>query len=237
MDDFFKWPRLFIPDDLAPGKIISLPGDQAHYITHVLRKKTGDPVRLFNGRGGEWKSTIDSVTKKSTGVRIDTLIRPYNPALRRIHFLFAPIKKQRQDWMIEKAVELGATDFHPVLTQNTEVRDINEDRLHTQICEAAEQNERLDIPALHPLKKLEPVLSGWNKTIPLLSCVERSYKTPALDAIKDKSDIAFLVGPEGGFTREEKEYLTAHTTPVTLGDTVLRCETAAVMMLSLLKVL
>lgn len=238
MDDFFKWPRLFVPGDLMAGGHITLPADQAHYLSHVLRRGVGDPVRLFNGRDGEWKARIDSAAKKSVTLHIDTLIRPQNPVSRRVHFLFAPIKKQRQDWMIEKSVELGATDFHPVLTRNAEVRDVNEDRLRVQLREAAEQNERLDIPALHALTKLESALAAWDKQIPLLACVERGATRPLRDVLTaHPGDIAFLIGPEGGFTREEKEYLNAHTTPVTLGDTVLRCETAAVMALSLIKAL
>jgi 16S rRNA (uracil1498-N3)-methyltransferase len=237
MDDFFKWPRLFVPEALTAGAVCPLSADQAHYIAHVLRKKPGDPLRLFNGQDGEWKATVGILSKKSAEVKIDSLIRPQATPPRRVHFFFSPIKKQRQDWMIEKAVELGATDFHPVLTRNTEVREINEDRMRLQLHEAAEQNERLDIPALNPLIRLERLMETWDKTQPLLACIERADAAPVRTAINPSGDITFLIGPEGGFTREEKALLGLHATPVTLGDTVLRCETAAVMVLSLIKVL
>jgi 16S rRNA (uracil1498-N3)-methyltransferase len=154
---------------------------------------------------------------------------------RAVHLLFAPIKKHRQDWLIEKAVELGVTDFHPVLTQNTEVRKLNESRLTQQILEAAEQCERFDIPQLHELKKLDKVISSWSGALPLFACIER-FDTKPLQAVvpPQRENVALLIGPEGGFTETEKDAIAKHATAVGLGDTILRCETAVVKALVLL---
>lgn len=132
------------------------------------------------------------------------------------------------DWLIEKAVELGATDFHPVLTQNTETRKINEERMQKQIFEAAEQCERLEIPALHPLETLELFLQNWPENVPVLACLERFDAPPLSNGMSKHTDICLLIGPEGGFTSEEKEKISEKAVPVSLGETILRCETAAI---------
>jgi 16S rRNA (uracil1498-N3)-methyltransferase len=143
-----------------------------------------------------------------------------------IHLFFAPIKKSRMDWLVEKAIELGATDLHPVVTQNTEVRDVNADRLRQQMMEAAEQCERLDTPQLHPLVKLQDI------TVPagavFLAALERGTTKPLLDAIDTSASVALLIGPEGGFTSAESEWIQNRKDwiPVSLGPRILRCETA-----------
>lgn len=229
-DETFKLPRLFTTQPLSLQTRIELEGGQAHYLHNVMRKKAGDQVRLFDGRNGEWLGTIETLDKRNASVLVTgrLLEQPQSP--RRIHLLFTPIKKARQDWLIEKMVELGVTDFHPILTQNTEVRKTNIERMTSQIFEAAEQCERLVIPVLHPLVKLEKAI---DMRTPILSCLER-FDAPPIQSAASKDDIAFLIGPEGGFTAEEKTHLAKKTTPVSLGDTILRCETAAIKALVLL---
>ena len=154
-----------------------------------------------------------------------------------MHLLFAPIFNERMDFLIVKAVELGATLIHPVLTQNTDMRKINEDRLHAQIIEAAEQCERLDLPALMPAKDLFAALASWNKNILMLAALERFDAQP-LKKRALPGNVAVLIGPSGGFTREEMEKIAALSfiQPVSLGENILRSETAAAAALAILNV-
>lgn len=230
MDDkVIKLPRLYVDSDLNAGTEIALAGDQAHYLRNVLRLRVGDGTRLFNGRDGEWRGTVDAEDKKRVSVRIETILRKQLASSPETHLYFAPIKKVRMDWLIEKAVELGATHLHPVLTQNTEVRGLNEDRIRAQIVEAAEQCERMDVPVLFSLKPMFLSLPD----APLLACLERSGGAGLRESISAGGSVAFLIGPEGGFTAEEKEKLQSspHVTAISLGDRILRSETAAVMVL------
>lgn len=234
-NDLFKLTRLFVTDDLADKAVIPLQTGQAHYLHNVMRKKEGEHVRLFNGQDGEWLGTLQSLSKKSGEVGLIRQTAAQPTQKRRLHLFFPPIKKNRQDWLIEKAVELGVTDFHPILTQNTQIHKINAERVAAQIFEASEQCERFVIPTLHGLQKLNEAIGNWPKDKPFLSCIER-YGAQAIPNItlEENQDIAFLIGPEGGFTSEEKEQVAQRTTPVTLGETVLRVETAAIKALILL---
>lgn len=231
MDETFKLPRLYTTQPLSDNGLIELEDGQAHYLYNVLRRSDGDAVRLFDGQNGEWLGTLKNLGKNGGQVELGQQLTHQPEKNRKIHLIFCPIKKHRMDWMVEKAVELGVTDFHPVLTQNTEVRKINQDRLTRQIFEAAEQCERFEIPKLHTLEKLEDVLADWQHTAEILACIER-YETDSIQ--QTRNDVAFLIGPEGGFTAQEKQTVTTKTKPVSLGNTVLRCETAAVKALVLL---
>ena len=234
-DESFKYPRLYVEQNLSHQAVIALAPSQAHYLNNVMRKKDGEPVRLFNGRDGEWLGRLEDLGKKSGNVVLEKCLKEQPAHKRRIHLFFTPIKKNRQDWLIEKAVELGVTDFHPVLTQNTEVRKINEERVRAQIFEASEQCERFEIPTLHTIGKLDEIWQDWPPDVPILSCLERFDASALKDmAFKDDQDIALLIGPEGGFTREEKEKIASQTTPVDLGETILRVETAVIKALVLI---
>lgn len=224
----FKLPRLYIDKLLEDKGVIEIHPSQAHYLHNVLRKKDGDHVRLFNGKHGEWVGILTFESKKIARVTVEEQLLKQPDYKRRVHLIFTPIKKNRMDWLIEKAVELGATDFHPIITQNTETRKIKEERLNAQIFEAAEQCERLEIPTLHALDNMHKTIDTWPDKTPIFSCLERFDAVPLQDIAADYSnhDIAILIGPEGGFTKEEKEYLGQKTTAVSLGDTILRCETA-----------
>ena len=234
-DESFKYPRLYVEQNLSHQAVIALAPSQAHYLNNVMRKKNGEPVRLFNGRDGEWLGRLEDLGKKSGNVVLEKCLKEQPAHKHHIHLFFTPIKKNRQDWLIEKAVELGVTDFHPVLTQNTEVRKINEERVRAQIFEASEQCERFEIPTLHTIGKLDEIWPDWPRDVPILSCLER-FDAPALKdmAFKDYQDIALLIGPEGGFTREEKGKIAGQTTPVDLGETILRVETAVIKALVLI---
>lgn len=229
-DETFKLPRLYVETALKRNRVITLSSAQAHYLNNVLRRSDGDAVRLFNGQDGEWAGHLQNLSKRQADVALDKQLIEQPENERRVHLIFTPIKKNRMDWLIEKAVELGATDFHPILSQNTEVRKIKDERLNSQIFEAAEQCERLSIPKLHDLEKLDRALDRWDQKTSILSCIER-YGAKDIQQVAQGSqneDIAVLIGPEGGFTKEEKDYIATKTTPVSLGNTILRCETAVI---------
>lgn len=227
-----KSPRLYIDQDLKSGLSIELGSAQAHYLKNVLRKNEDDLLRLFNGRDGEWVGAIESLSKKSAVVALSEQLRAQSMLKKRVHIFFPPIKKNRLDFLIEKAVELGATDLQPVLTQNTETRKINGERLKAQITEAAEQCERLDIPKLHDLCDFKNAVIQTK--IETICAIERYDAKEIKDMQINDEEIGFLAGPEGGFTAEEIEWLNSNDqiTAVSLGQNILRSETAFVKFLS-----
>lgn len=224
-----KLPRLYVDAPFAAGADIPLSADHTHYFKTVLRRQDGDSIRLFNGRDGEWLCTLRSLTKKGGVAQPVQRLRDQGAARMAVHLYVAPIKKARMDWVIEKSVELGVTDIHPVITQNTEIREINTDRVHQQMIEAAEQCERLDIPRLHPIQKLQAVTASA-----MLACIERDADAKSLvDIMPAQGPLAFLIGPEGGFTAEETTWIKRQPgwVPVALGPQILRAETAATLVL------
>lgn len=233
MNDFSRTPRIFTDQPLSEGASVILPENASHYLKNVMRASAGDFVRFFNGRDGEFAGKITSAAKKSVAIALIQQLRVQRNPNRRIHLLFTPLKKERFDFLIEKAVELGATDLYPVLTQNTDIRKINEDRIKAQIMEAAEQCERLDIPVLHTPADLFVKLARWNADTPLYAALERTdaqFLRPDL-----QGDCGILIGPPGGFTAEERDKIAAlsFVRPATLGPNILRAETAAIAALSL----
>lgn len=229
-----KSPRLYSPVALKANMPVEIASpDQAHYLKNVLRKNAGDVVRVFNGNDGEWLCTIENLNKKAIIIFPLEQIKIQTSLKREIHAYFAPIKKNRMDFMIEKAVELGVTHLHPVLTQNTETRKINEERVKAQIIEAAEQCERLDIPQLLPLTPLDKALAKRSETI--YAAIERGDYPLAHTVLDSQGHIAMLIGPEGGFTQDEIAALLKNPNikGVSLGENILRAETALLKMLSL----
>jgi len=235
MNDYIRLPRLYVDQDFTPQGLITLSEGQNHYLRSVLRRNPGDGVRLFNGRDGEFSATLETLDKKAALARLVTPLKAQPAATPALHLLFAPIKKTRLEWLLEKAVELGATHLHPVITQNTELRTLNHGRVEMQLIEAAEQCERLTIPHLSPILPLKTVISSWNSTKNVIFCAERADSVPFIGKIIDKNDdIAVLIGPEGGFSAEENEYLTGQPViqPASLGAQILRSETAVCMALA-----
>ncbi len=230
-DDFFKLPRLFVESPLGENADITLSAEQAHYFKTVLRRQDGDQIRLFNGQDGEWLCTLTALGKKDGHATAIRNLKPQPVNQPRTHLFFAPIKKARMDWLVEKSIELGATDLHPVVTQNTEVRDINDKRLKQQIFEAAEQCERLDMPVLHDIIKLRDIPAHLPGDAKLLACLERG-ETLSIDAllanVSSEQAVAVLIGPEGGFTAQEADWIGTQNgwSAASLGPRILRCETA-----------
>lgn len=225
-------PRLFTCQRIESGAPLSAEEQQTHYLRNVLRMQAGQEIRLFNGLDGEWICEIHELSKKVCLLFPKEQIRPQPEKRREIHLLFAPIKKHRMDFLIEKSVELGVTHLHPVVTRYTEVRKINRDKIHLQMIEACEQCERMDIPDIEEISDLGETIAKWNKTEKIFACIER-LSEPA--TIPSPGNIALLIGPEGGFSDEEKGFIQSSSkcVPLSLGSNVLRAETAALAALSL----
>ncbi|HEY7800900.1 MAG TPA: RsmE family RNA methyltransferase, partial [Hyphomonadaceae bacterium] len=156
-------PRLYVAPDLREGLEIAVDADQAHYLTRVLRLAAGAPVRVFNGRDGEFDASLSAFTKSTALLRLGSLVRPQQ-ATPDLWLMFAPLKKARTDFIVEKATELGASEIRPVLTERTDADTVRTDRLQRIAVEAAEQTERLDVPPVRDAAKLAQVLAGWDES-------------------------------------------------------------------------
>jgi len=235
-DKLYKLPRLYINNDISKDSEINLNSDQSHYLKNVIRRNIGDHIRIFNGKDGEWISEIISLNKKSCSISLLDKIKEQSNVVGEFHLIFAPIKKNRMDFIIEKAVELGVTHLHPVITKNTENRKVNISRIEKQILEATEQCERIDIARLLEIDDLYNVLNRFSD-INIIAAVERSDGVD-IKKIENSGDIAYLVGPEGGFVSEEVEWVNnkSNVIAVSLGENILRAETAIIYGVSILKI-
>jgi 16S rRNA (uracil1498-N3)-methyltransferase len=215
-----------------------LSENQTHYLKNVMRRNAGDFIRIFDGQNGEYLARIETLTKKSCEVLPLENLKPQPAQAHRTHLIFAPLVKNRMDILIEKTVELGVTDLHPVLTNRTEHRKINEDRLLSQIIEASEQSERLDIPALHPLISMETLLGQWKDKPQIQWGCERDALERKPLGYNNENHQAFLIGPVGGFDEDEITLLGRHPaiTPISLGSAILRAETASILCIGSTKI-
>lgn len=227
--------RLFVANELAAQTSVELESAQVHYLAHVMRLKPGAEVHLFNGRDGEWRGAIAGLGRGRCTVvaREQTRAQRAEPDL---WLLFAPLKKARTDYLAEKATEIGASLLWPVFTRRTQAERVNLDRLRAHAIEAAEQSERLSLPELRAPAKLMDILADWPADRRLLFCDESGAGRPIAEAIGGQNDQHFparkwavLIGPEGGFARDELDAL--HKLPFViaagLGPRILRADTAA----------
>lgn len=229
-------PRLFVDDLLRESAEIALPREQGHYLTGVLRLAGGDPVRAFNGRDGEWLAYL-AVTKKSVAARVEKKLSAAAPPPD-IDYLFAPLKHARLDYVVQKATELGARRLRPVVTARTVAERVNMDRMRANVVEAAEQCNLVFVPEVCALEKLEKVLSRWEKGRALVYCDETASIANPLRALQNlQTPAAVLIGPEGGFTGDEKALLKScdFVTAISLGPRIMRADTAAVAALTLVQ--
>ncbi len=229
-EHIYKYPRLFLNHSFAENGILPLEQSQNHYLKNVLRKSEGDFVRLFNGRDGEWLGALTALGKKHGQVTLQEQLKEQPEDGARRHLYFSPIKKQRMDMLVEKAVELGVTDLHPVLMARTENRHLNAERLQAQVIEAAEQCERLDLPVVHEEVKWPVFMAAREVHCDVFAALERIQGTQNMNECDFRGDCAFLIGPEGGFDPQEIADIqaNAHTKPISLGNRILRAETAAI---------
>ena len=225
--------RLYVDQPLAPGQAVALSQDQAHYLTGVMRLTKGAAILLFNGRDGEWRATLAQAGKRNALAVCDTQTRPLHlpPDL---WLLFAPIKKARTDFIVEKAVELGAARILPVQTRHTNAERIRQDRLQAHATEAAEQCGATYVPEVTDLQHLDKLLAKWPEDRRLYWCDETALGQPAT-VTPTTGPAAILIGPEGGFSADEAAKLRArpNVTTLSLGPRILRADTAAVAALTL----
>lgn len=224
-------PRLFVEQMLADGTEVHVDGGAAHYLLGVMRLKAGAPVKLFDDWTGEYLATVNATGKRDLVLKVEAKLRE-RESVPDLWLVQALIKKDRFDWIAEKACELGAARFVPVLTARCVVDKVKEDRLRAQMIEAAEQCERTALPEIAPLTKLDAMLKDWPDGRALYFCDERGG-VPFGEAIK-AGPAAILVGPEGGFTDAENAAIRAHPSAVavSLGPRILRADTAAVAAMS-----
>lgn len=237
MKNVNKNPRLFIEKPIADGNSIALDVSQANYLGNVMRMGVGDRVLLFNGRDGEWAAMIETLGKKKATAVPNKQTRPQEqepgPWL-----AFAPLKKMRTDFLVEKATELGASRFFPVFTRHTNSARINLERMRAHAIEASEQCERLTVPEIDAAKTFEQFITGWPRQRRLLVLDESGGGEPIAEVLASlrpapgglSHGCGFLCGPEGGFEESELDAMRKldFVSPVDLGPRILRAETAAV---------
>lgn len=226
--------RLFVPQKLAPGLVLEPSQQQIHYLLHVMRKKEGGELLVFNGIDGEWVCKVTSIQKRSCQLEVVSKAR-CQIVEEAMWLLFPPLKSKAQEYLIEKATEVGVTHFQPILTQRTVVTRFNEVKARAQAIEAAEQSERLTVPEFGALRPLTKILEEWdaNKT---LYVGDETHESEPLMGESVSGDVGFMVGPEGGWTEDELKLLNKNNSvkTVDLGVNILRAETAAVVGLSTL---
>jgi 16S rRNA (uracil1498-N3)-methyltransferase len=235
----FRTPRLYVDVPLAGAREVALGRDQANYLLNVLRLKRGDVLLLFNGRDGEWQARLAGAGKKALIAELGARTReqPHAPDL---HFLFAPLKHARLDYLVQKAVEMGASRLQPVITRHTQVARVNLERMHANVIEAAQQCSILALPAVAAPVRFERMLQDIDPDRLLVFCDERAeVRDPvaALAAVRDGRPLAVLIGPEGGFAEEERAALLmrANVVQLALGPRILRADTAGVAALALVQ--
>ncbi|MGD2024539.1 MAG: 16S rRNA (uracil(1498)-N(3))-methyltransferase [Methyloceanibacter sp.] len=231
-----KLPRLFVKSPLGSGTEVVLDRDQTHYLANVLRLKPDSYVLLFNGRDGEWCARICKAGKKAMNLEAEHQTRPQEDGPD-LHYLFAPIKRARVDYVAQKATEMGASVLRPVITRRTVAERVKVERLEVNAVEAAEQCGILRVPRVDAPQKLEDILSTWDATRLLVVADETAAVASPLEALASEAarPHAVLIGPEGGFDPEERDLLLRQefVLPISLGPRVMRADTAAVACLAL----
>ncbi len=231
-------PRLFVDAPLSAGAELTASGDHTHYLLGVLRRNPGDPVILFNGRDGEWSAHIARTGRRECVLAVTTPLRA-QASPPDLTFLFAPLKRARLDYLVQKATELGVGRIVPVITQNTNVERIKQERMYANMVEAAEQCGALYVPGLDAPKPLEAALDALPKTCTLVFCDEAAPIADPIEALGGiaPGPVAVLIGPEGGFSPQERERLRTdpRTILISLGPRILRADTAGVAALALVQ--
>jgi 16S rRNA (uracil1498-N3)-methyltransferase len=251
----FRSPRLHVEAALKPGAEVALDKSQAHYLRNVLRLKAGDAVLVFNGRDGEWRATLATAGKPAAvALSLSEQVRKQGQPLD-LHYLFAPLKHERLDYMVQKAVEMGVSRLQPVLTRHTQVERVNLDRMRANAIEAAEQCGIMSIPEITSPIAFSRVLAARKPDRLLVFCDEGAEAKDPVAALANarqspsamlpltmsggdnRQPIALLIGPEGGFSEDERAALLKQPNMVrlSLGPRILRADTAAVAALALVQ--
>jgi 16S rRNA (uracil1498-N3)-methyltransferase len=252
----FRTPRLFVAAPLGTGLTVMLEAGQIHYLIGVMRMTTGDPVLVFNGADGEWKTRLAG-TKRHMVLTVDTQIRP-QPEPGHLHYLFSPLKRARLDYMVQKAVEMGASHLRPVMMRHTQAERVNLDRMQANAIEAAEQCGILTIPDIAAPLDFAAAVAALGAACHLVFCDEDAPGGDPVAALRadlaaargapqdaapqdaaapDGAELAVVIGPEGGFAEDERNALLRrpHTSRIALGPRILRADTAAVAALAIVQ--
>lgn len=227
----FRMQRLFVEHPLGKGEVVEANADQFNYLANVLRMTEGAEILVFNGRDGEWRASLSFPSRKRILVTPVEQTQP-QPKPSDLHYLFAPLKTGRMDYLVQKAVEMGAGLLRPVMTQHVQGKITNLDKLRANVIEAAEQCGILGIPQVAEPAKLSDLLDRWPKERRIIYCDEGDAgqnPLPLLSQVRERR-LALLVGPEGGFSEEERTRLRSldFVTAIPLGPRILRADTAAV---------
>jgi 16S rRNA (uracil1498-N3)-methyltransferase len=235
----FRSPRLYLDAPLGEGVNLTLSHAQAHYLANVLRLRSGSHILVFNGRDGEW-STVLAGTRRAATLIVGAKTREQTPTTD-LHYLFAPLKAARLDYMVQKAVEMGVSLVQPVMTRHTQVTRVNVERMRANVIEAAEQCGVLCVPVVMPPLALPRLLAERDPSRCLIFCDEDAAATSPIAALAGQQGrpLAVLIGPEGGFAEDERAALLKlpNAIRISLGPRILRADTAAVAALSLVQAL
>jgi 16S rRNA (uracil1498-N3)-methyltransferase len=238
----FRSPRLHVDQPLAAGSTFNLEPPQAHYLTNVLRLTAGNSVLIFNGRDGEWRATLRVQSRRAVTLHIEEQTR-VQPRAGDLHYLFAPLKRDRLDYLAQKAVEMGASRLQPVMTRHTQVERVNLARLRANAIEAAEQCGILNLAEVFDAQPLSQALEALAPARRLVFCDEDAPVADPVTALARAREegaaggLAVLIGPEGGFAEDERAMLLKRPGIVrlALGPRILRADTAAVAALGLVQ--
>ena len=230
-------PRIYIVDELYKSAVVKHNKSKAHYLRSVMRLNVGEQVFLFNENNGEYLAKIKTLSKSSVEFEVLNCVRkPYFGY--DITLLNAPIHKDNFRFVVEKGTELGVRKFRPVITDRTNAPKVRIDKAREHIMGSVEQCERLDIPEINHEEKLSAVMRRWDKNIPIIYCCERGGENiNDITAEISNKPIAILVGPEGGFSDDEHNWVSKqeHIYPISLGPRIMRAETASIAVLSALQ--
>jgi 16S rRNA (uracil1498-N3)-methyltransferase len=235
----FRTPRIWVDAPLATGASPALTAAQTHYLRNVLRLSVGDPVLVFNGREGEWLGRLGGAKKKAFADLVEQTREQTAPG--DLHYLFSPLKHARLDYLVQKAVEMGASRLQPVLMRHTQVARVNIERMRANVIEAAEQCGVLNLPDVAEPAALPGLIAAFDAERCLVFCDERAEGDPvaALAALRNlrPAPLAVLIGPEGGFSADERAALLKlpRVVRLALGPRILRADTAAVAALALVQ--
>ena len=233
----YRGPRLFVEAPLGEGAEVTLKAAQSHYLGTVLRLKPGSQVLVFNGRDGEWTARL-AVAKRASALLIDGKTRAQSAAAD-LHYLFAPLKAARLDYMVQKAVEMGVSRLQPVFTRHSQAARVNTERMRANAIEAAEQCGVLTLPEISEPVALSRLLAKWDAVRRLVFCDENAETADPIVALAGlpRSPLAVLIGPEGGFAADERASLMKlpNVVRLSLGPRILRADTAAVAALALVQ--
>jgi len=236
----FRTPRICLDAPLSAGQAVALDRDQVNYLLNVLRLKGGDELLLFNGRDGEWQARLAVAGKRALTAVVGARMRQ-QPHPSDLHFLFAPLKHARLDYLVQKAVEMGASRLQPVITRHTQVARVNVDRMRANVIEAAQQCGILSLPEVADPAAFKDVIGQADPDRLLVFCDEDAEVKDPVAALAAAAraglPLAVLIGPEGGFAEEERKALLErpNVVRIALGPRILRADTAAVAALALVQ--